>query len=201
MMSMDPRKLSGMAMGRELRIVADDAAAREGRVARDQDLAHFHFGAFVDVEAELYRVRARIRSYVGFTTANCRPCSASNSFRTTSAFLMRVGSNWLSIDNPTLRSLNLSRMSDSETDLLPLYSMRRMIGRSVTKKNHDLGVGLNRENPGPQAGCLQKYWYSTGRENRGEGIFVQRIARHGKRCGPAVSRYGSSGFLENRRDR
>ncbi len=38
----------------------------------------------------------------------------------------------LDASEPTFFSLKASRMSDSVIDLLPLYSMRRMIGRSVT---------------------------------------------------------------------
>src|SRR3989449_4639924 len=57
-----------------------------------------------------------MRSYCGLTLANWRPCSARSSFRTTSAFFIFVGSNWLSTLRPTLRSLKRSRMSDSETE-------------------------------------------------------------------------------------
>jgi len=72
-------------MGREFAHRADDAAAREGRVARDQDLAHFHFGAFIDVEAELYRVRARDsfigRLHHGELPAGVRPAIPSGRLR------------------------------------------------------------------------------------------------------------------------
>ena len=51
--------------------------------------------------------------------ANCRPCSESRFLIETSAFLMRVGSYWLSTTNPTLSCLKRSRMSLCETELVP----------------------------------------------------------------------------------
>ena len=60
------------------------------------------------------------------------PVLGLRSLITTSAFLILVGSNWLSTASPTLRSLNASRMSDSLTDLSPWYSILRITGRSTT---------------------------------------------------------------------
>ena len=51
--------------------------------------------------------------------ANWRPCSESRFLSETSAFLMRVGSYWLSTTSPTLSCLKRSRMSLSETEPCP----------------------------------------------------------------------------------
>jgi len=97
---------------------------------------------------------------------------------------MRVGSNWLSIDNPTLRSLKpVQDVGTPKTDLLPLYSMRRMIGRSVTKKNHDLGVGLIGRILDLKPDVFKILGIPQGGENRGEGHLRSTDRRHGKRCG------------------
>ena len=61
---MYPRKPSGMAIGPRIAHGADDLAAGKCGVARDDDLADLHLGAFIDVERELYGVRAG-ESFVG----------------------------------------------------------------------------------------------------------------------------------------
>src|SRR2546422_6918361 len=54
-------------------------------------------------------------------------------FRSTSAFLILVGSNWLSTESPTLRSLKRSKISDSVTDL------ERFKDRKSTRLNSSHG--------------------------------------------------------------
>ncbi len=93
----------------------------------------FTLGPFVDIEDQLHGIGGGDafvgRLHGGELVAVGRQQGLSI---TTSARVIFVGSNWLSTESPTFFSLKASRMSDSVIDLFPLYSMRRMMGRSVT---------------------------------------------------------------------
>ncbi len=110
----------------------DNLPPREGFVAENGDLADFDLGSLHDVEHHFER-GWRDAPQVGSHGGELMPVLGDQIFQYDGRVVsLRSGSYIDSTTNPTLRSLNRSRMSDVETDFAPSYLMSRITGRLVT---------------------------------------------------------------------